>query len=68
MTKLKKVITYIATAQELPPKYKNHRLAGQYVGCYECHIEPDWLLIYRIMNDILILYLMRTGTHSELFK
>jgi len=65
--KLKKIITLIATAQQLPAKYKNHRLSGNFSDCFECHIEPDWLLIYRIDHNILILYLLRTGTHADLF-
>jgi mRNA interferase YafQ len=42
-------------------------LSGDYLGCRECHIQPDWLLIYKIENDVLALSLMRTGTHSDLF-
>lgn len=48
-------------------KYKDHKLIGNYQGCRECHITPDWLLIYEITEDELILYLTRTGTHSDLF-
>lgn len=66
LIKLEKVITYIALAKPLPEKYHNHQLSGNYAGCFECHIEPDWLLIYRIDNNVLILYLLRTGSHSEL--
>ena len=66
--KLQNVITLIALAKPLPPKYHNHQLIGNYVGCYECHIEPDWLLIYRIDSDILILHLLRTGSHAELLE
>lgn len=51
----------------LPAKNKDHALTGNYSGCRECHIQPDWLLIYEISNKELILYLTRTGTHSDLF-
>jgi len=51
----------------LDPKYKDHKLHGKYNNCRECHIEPDWLLIYEIKNDKLILTLTNTGTHSDLF-
>ena len=51
----------------LSEKYRDHELSGNYSGCRECHIEPDWLLIYEIHNDKLILILTRTGTHSDLF-
>ena len=52
----------------LEQRYRDHALAGDYAGCRECHITPDWLLIYEIDGDTLLLYLMRTGTHSDLFK
>lgn len=61
------VINILAAGEELPPQYKDHPLQGNFKGCRECHIEPDWLLIYKISGDSLILYLMRTGTHSDLF-
>ena len=47
-------------------KYKDHALTGDYAGCRECHITPDWLLIYEIVDEELVLYLTRTGTHSDL--
>lgn len=68
LVKLQNVITFIALAKPLPKKYHNHQLTGNYAGCYECHIAPDWLLIYRIDNDILMLYLLRTGSHVELLE
>ena len=61
------VIELLANEQPLPSKYKDHSLAGDYSDCRECHITPDWLLIYRINNNELILSLTRTGTHSDLF-
>ncbi len=64
---LEEVIELLANEQVLPPKYKDHRLTGDYSDCRECHITPDWLLIYKINNNELILYLTRTGTHSDLF-
>ena len=53
--------------ESLPEKNKDHALSGDWIGHRECHIQPDWLLIYRIENDILVLTLARTGTHSDLF-
>lgn len=64
---LRKVIHALAQDQQLAPKYRDHGLAGNYRGFRECHIEPDWLLIYRIDQDVLELFLFRTGTHSDLF-
>lgn len=61
------VIELLANRSPLPPKYKDHALTGDYTGCRECHITPDWLLVYRINNEELILILTRTGTHSDLF-
>ncbi|MGC4129045.1 MAG: type II toxin-antitoxin system YafQ family toxin [Bergeyella sp.] len=51
----------------LPAKYKPHKLSGNYAGCWECHIKPDWLLIWKQNDNELILLLMDTGTHSDLF-
>ncbi len=64
---LSEVVDLLAEGKSLPEKNKDHTLIGNYVGCRECHITPDWLLIYEISNDELILYLTRTGTHSDLF-
>jgi mRNA interferase YafQ len=61
------VIDLLAEEKPLPPQYKDHPLSGDYIGCRECHITPDWLLIYEINQGELILYLTRTGTHSDLF-
>ena len=58
----------LANGKKLSEKYLDHELAGNYKGGRECHILPDWLLIYRIEKDLLILGLTRTGTHSNLFK
>lgn len=61
------VVDTLALGQPLDEKYKDHKLVGNYKGCRECHITPDWLLIYEISDNELILYLTRTGTHSDLF-
>ena len=61
------VVNMLAAGESLPEKYKDHNLSGNYAGCRECHITPDWLLIYEVEKDELILYLTRTGTHSDLF-
>ena len=62
------VVKKLAAGEELDEGYDDHPLKGDYKGCRECHITPDWLLIYEIANDTLILYLTRTGTHSDLFN
>lgn len=67
MQRLEEVIRLLAEEKELPSEYLDHALTGDYKGCRECHIAPDWLLIYEIKNDELLLYLIRTGTHSDLF-
>ena len=64
---LKNVVDTLAMGQPLAEKHKDHSLVGNYKGCRECHITPDWLLIYEIVDRELILYLTRTGTHSDLF-
>ena len=65
--KLKKVISMLADGEKLPQKYSDHALKGVFSGYRECHIEPDWLLIYKISEDVLVLSLYRTGSHSDLF-
>ena len=65
---LDKVIDDIRQGKELDIKYRNHELKGKFKGCYECHIQPDWLLIYLIENDILTLTLVDTGSHADIFK
>ena len=61
------VIKTLSAGEALAKSYRDHPIKGKYMGCRECHIAPDWLLIYEIVNDELILYLTRTGTHSDLF-
>lgn len=65
--KLRDVINTLAEQKKLEDKYRDHSLTGEYREFRECHIEPDWLLIYRINNNELELFLFRTGTHSDLF-
>ena len=64
---LEKVVGLLAEGRGLPAEYKDHALSGDYIGCGECHIAPDWLLVYEIIEGELLLYLTRTGTHSDLF-
>lgn len=61
------VIATLALGEPLPDKNKDHALTGNWIGHRECHILPDWLLIYRIEEEVLILTLARSGTHSDLF-
>ncbi len=63
-----KTVDKIANNIKLEDKYRDHDLTGNYIGFRECHIQPDWLLVYRIENDELILFLSRTGSHSDLFN
>lgn len=67
MELLDEIVTRLANGETLPEKNRDHNLSGQYSGQRECHITPDWLLIYEIDQEILYLYLTRTGTHSDLF-
>ena len=66
--KLFAVVDVLAKGEALAPKHRDHDLGGDYAGCRECHIEPDWLLIYEIDHGLLILVLNRVGSHSELFR
>ena len=66
ISQLEIVIETLLKEQPLELKYRDHKLAGKWKNHRDCHIEPDWLLIYRITDDAL--YLERTGSHSELFK
>jgi mRNA interferase YafQ len=68
MNLLKKVLKLLEAGKPLPEKYFDHPLSGIFKGCRECHILPDWLLIYEYSDDDVIIYLTRTGTHSDLFK
>ena len=68
--KFMEVVTILQKQEALPAKYRDHQLTNskEYKDVRECHIEPDWLLIYRIKDEVLILELSRTGSHSDLFK
>lgn len=65
--KLFSVIEQISNGIPLEEKYHDHNLNGDYKNCRECHVEPDWLLIYEIIDDVLVLVLTRLGSHSDLF-
>jgi len=66
-SKLNDLIKCLLSGNPLPPKHKDHVLVGNYKGLNECHIEPDWLLIYERKETIKLIILMRTGSHSDLF-
>ena len=68
ITLLNKVVTKLANEEPLEVKYRDHDLKGNYAGFRECHIMPDWLLIYRIDGNDLMLFLARTGSHADLFE
>jgi len=65
---LEDVIRLLCEEQPLPEKNRDHALTGSFVGFRECHIQPDWLLIYKVEQEILTLTLTRTGTHSDLLE
>ena len=64
---LTEILKKLAGGETLPVKNKDHALSGNYAGCRECHIAPDWLLIYEVDGNSLILYPILTGSHSDLF-
>ena len=66
LEKIKSIMRQLAEQKPLEAKYHDHPLKGEYVDCRECHIEPDWLLIYMIKDDSIIF--VRTGSHADLFK
>jgi len=66
LDKLKDIVNILVAGQKLDPKYRDHQLAGQWSGHRDCHIEPDWVLIYMIKDNEL--HLERTGSHAELFN
>ncbi len=66
LTLLENVVSDLQEGKSLAPKYRDHELRGNWSGFRECHIQPDWLLIYLIENDILTLTLVDTGSHSDL--
>ena len=67
ISRLEKIIELLANEVPLPEQFKDHNLSGNYNGFRECHIAPDWLLIYQVNNNELVLVLSRTGSHSDLF-
>ena len=69
LNKLYLIVLKLANGEELDSRYRDHALVDTryYKNCRECHIEPDWLLVYKYSNDRLILYLVETGSHSDLF-
>lgn len=66
MKELREVLNMLSEGESLPYKYRNHKLKGEFSGSWECHIEPDWLLIYQREDTLRIITLQRTGTHSDL--
>ena len=64
---LEEVVEKLRTDKPLEEKYHNHELTGNFKGVWECHIQPDWLLLYLKDNDVLVLTLGNTGTHSDIF-
>ncbi|WP_294370383.1 type II toxin-antitoxin system YafQ family toxin [Ruminococcus sp.] len=67
ISRLEKIVELLANEVPLPEQFKDHNLSGNYNGFRECHIAPDWLLIYQVSNNELVLVLSRTGSHSDLF-
>ena len=68
ISELDKVVDLLREGNTLDERYRDHALSGKYVGFRECHIKPDWLLVYLIENNILTLTLVDTGSHSDIFK
>ena len=67
LSKIKSIMTLLLAGEKLPPRNRDHTLIGNYAGRRECHIEPDWLLIYKIDEDSKEIIFERTGSHSDLF-
>ena len=67
IAKLQAVVALLANGEPLPPANRDHALSGNWANHRECHIAPDWLLIYQIKESVLVLELTRTGTHADLF-
>lgn len=68
LAELEAVVNRLAAQQPLPDKNRDHTLTGDYIGFRECHIRPDWLLVYRVDGEDLVLFLFRTGSHTDLFE
>ncbi len=67
MTELKEVLDILVTGEDLPARYSNHRLVGNFINFFECHLKPDVLLIYEIKKAEIVIVLLRIGSHSKLF-
>lgn len=67
VSKFKKVVEILSECGKLPDHYRPHKLSGSYEGCWECHIQSDWLLIWEQKDDELVLIMVDTGTHSDLY-
>lgn len=67
MKELKTVMELLEETGSVPPKYRPHKLSGNYEGFWECHIKPDWLLVWKEQDEELVLLLTNTGTHSDLY-
>jgi len=67
MSLLSEAVSILANKGTLPAKYKSHKLSGKYAECWECHIKPDWLLLWQQNEEELALLFTNTGTHSDLF-
>lgn len=68
LARLEEIIDQLLRGETLAPKHRDHELIGDYAGFRECHAQPDWLLVYEIDQDVLVLTAFRTGTHSDLFS
>ena len=68
ISQLDEVVDLLRQGRQLDEKYHDHGLTGNFAGFRECHIKPDWLLVYLIENDILTLTLVDTGSHADIFK
>jgi len=64
---LRVVLDILLSGRSLPPEYRPHKLSGEFLGCLECHLRPDLLLVYRINKGELIIFLLRLGSHSQIF-
>lgn len=67
MIEFQKVVALLKIDNQLPPKYRQHKLTGNYEGCWECHIKADWLLVWEEHENELVLLLTDTGSHADLF-
>jgi len=68
MNVIREAMRLLVESGELPPEYKTHKLIGKYKGCLECHLKPDWLMIWEKHENELVMLMVDTGTHSDLFR